>query len=474
MRSSQGKIQGPAAVPEPRPRTALPFAVLDALEQPVLACDAGGRLALANTAARDLLGLSDELDTDGLGWLAEDEAQTPVPVLLPLFRALAGEELPRTRLRLLSRTGESLLVEAIASALWDDRGELLGATLLIFPARRGAASDERLRNYAADMEVLEEVSRMLAELQDPDEAASVICTVATGATGAIAVLLWEQAPDGLVIRCYEGGVSAEALVEVSEQARDVAARAVSESKIVVEGPHERERAGEPVIAGGQQIRFGTAWHQPLTRAGAVMGVLSILWTGLLDDLERPGLLIRSLADHAATAIERAALLRGLNDAARTDPLTGLANRRVWQESLERELLRARRDERPLSLVLIDIDHFKAYNDRYGHPEGDQLLQRAAHAWSHQLRTPDLLARVGGEEFAVLLPGCPRDQAPFVAERLRASMPGGQTCSLGTVTWDERASAEELYAVADGALYRAKRDGRNRVEAGDLADGCPED
>jgi diguanylate cyclase (GGDEF)-like protein len=466
MSSPEYEIERPIVVAQDTLSAHLAFAVLYALEQPVLVCDLVGRLALANAAARDLLGLTEELDTDGLGWVEEDEAHPPAPVLLPLWRALEGVQLRRKRLRLLTRTGESELLEVSASALWDARGELLGATLTIFPARPDAASEERLRNYAADMEGLEEVSRVLAELQDPDEAASVICTVATGATGAIAVLLWEHAGEDLVVRCYEGGVSADELADISEQARDGAARAVSESKTVVEGPDDRALAGGAIAAGGPQVPLGTAWHQPLTRGGVAMGVLSILWTGLLDDLERPGLLIRSLADHAATALERAALLRRLNDAARTDPLTGLANRRVWEETLEQELLRALRDDRPLSLVLIDIDHFKAYNDTYGHPEGDQLLQRAASAWSHQLRATDLIARVGGEEFAVLLPGCAQDRAPLVAERLRAAMPAGQTCSLGTVTCDQIASAADLYAAADGALYRAKRSGRNRVEAAD--------
>ena len=120
-------------------------------------------------------------------------------------------------------------------------------------------------------------------------------------------------------------------------------------------------------------------------------------------------------------------------------------------------------------MLIDIDHFKAYNDQYGHPQGDKLLQHAAQAWSAQLRATDLLARVGGEEFAVLLPGCPIDQAPLVAERLRTAMPDPQTCSLGAVTWDQLASASELYQAADDALYHAKRDGRNQTQVANLTD-----
>ena len=116
-------------------------------------------------------------------------------------------------------------------------------------------------------------------------------------------------------------------------------------------------------------------------------------------------------------------------------------------------------------MLIDLDNFKAYNDALGHPAGDALLRECAIAWLQQLRTTDVLARIGGEEFGVLLPACPPDDAFIVAERLRSAMPGGQTCSLGVATWDGTSTASQLYSIADSALYRAKTTGRDRAEAG---------
>lgn len=165
----------------------------------------------------------------------------------------------------------------------------------------------------------------------------------------------------------------------------------------------------------------------------------------------------------------------LRVAAATDGLTGLANRRCFDEVAPREWLRAQRSGAPLSLLLVDIDHFKQFNDRHGHPAGDRCLQQVATALASALRDDDLVARVGGEEFAVLLPRCSFAQAQTAAERLRDAVErlavphgglSGQThvtVSLGLALAppDADGDAAGLIARADRALYQAKRAGRNR-------------
>jgi diguanylate cyclase (GGDEF)-like protein len=147
---------------------------------------------------------------------------------------------------------------------------------------------------------------------------------------------------------------------------------------------------------------------------------------------------------------------------RTDPLTGLPNRRALEEHQERELAAARRSGRPLTFAIIDLDRFKVYNDTHGHPAGDALLRTAAARWSERLRATDVLARWGGEEFCLLLPGCDEDDACALIEQLRPVVPAGQTFSAGVAAWTPGVSAEQLVVQADAALYRAKRDGRNRT------------
>jgi diguanylate cyclase (GGDEF)-like protein len=121
-----------------------------------------------------------------------------------------------------------------------------------------------------------------------------------------------------------------------------------------------------------------------------------------------------------------------------------------------------RDGLPVSMALLDMDEFKSYNDRFGHQAGDRLLKEAAAAWRNILRASDILARVGGDEFAVLLPGCPLDEAAAIANRLRALVPDSVHCSVGVAAWDGREGTPRLVARADRALYDAKERGRDCV------------
>ena len=164
----------------------------------------------------------------------------------------------------------------------------------------------------------------------------------------------------------------------------------------------------------------------------------------------------------AGRLQRVALLGELEAIARTDELTELPNRRAWEEQLPREVRRADRTRAPLSVAMLDLDHFKLFNDSHGHQSGDRLLQEVARAWVKELRPADVLCAVGGEEFALALPDCRLEEAVEVIERLRASIPGGQTCSAGVADWNGSESASELVGRADLALYDAKRNGRNQT------------
>lgn len=161
--------------------------------------------------------------------------------------------------------------------------------------------------------------------------------------------------------------------------------------------------------------------------------------------------------------------------------SGLSNRRRFEQAWTAELARAQRQEQPLGLVIVDIDHFKRINDRYGHPAGDRVLVEVAALLAACLRPIDMIARIGGEEFAVLAPGADADQARGIAERMRhalvqhsplqvehSSIPvtisaGVGSCRFNGSAQDIEAAAAEFYRSVDDALYAAKQGGRDRIE-----------
>ncbi len=145
-----------------------------------------------------------------------------------------------------------------------------------------------------------------------------------------------------------------------------------------------------------------------------------------------------------------------------DPLTGLPNRRRLDVVLQTAVDRAQRTRSPLSVALLDLDHFKVVNDSAGHDEGDRLLLAVTHAWTAQLAPGDLLARQGGDEFVVVLPGADLAEASARVGRLLTVMPDGSTCSAGVSDLGDGDSLSVLMRRADSALYEAKRSGRNRA------------
>ncbi|MGZ4412244.1 MAG: GGDEF domain-containing protein [Gaiellaceae bacterium] len=150
------------------------------------------------------------------------------------------------------------------------------------------------------------------------------------------------------------------------------------------------------------------------------------------------------------------LVERVRESARIDALTGLANSRAWEERLPRALALSERTRLPLSVALLDLDGFKAYNDAHGHQAGDRLLASAAAAWRAEVRSIDLLARLGGDEFGLLLPSASLKEAVEVVMRATTATPD-ISCSVGVAQWDGRESAEQLVRHADAGLYAHKAD-----------------
>jgi diguanylate cyclase (GGDEF)-like protein len=244
---------------------------------------------------------------------------------------------------------------------------------------------------------------------------------------------------------------------------------------------EAARSGRPLLLpgfGGDDPLGRTVVAAPLHRGTEIVGAIALTSAGIDPFDERDVATLASFAAQASVAIDNVFLREEAEAMARTDALTGIPNRRVWDEELPLELDRARRMGTPLCVAIIDLDHFKAYNDQYGHQAGDRVLKEAASAWRTQVRSIDLLARYGGEEFALLAPGTSRDGATALAEKIRIavatatfsviSLEGPRalrvTLSAGVALFagDERA----LFNDADRALYCAKESGKDCVVSAD--------
>ena len=209
---------------------------------------------------------------------------------------------------------------------------------------------------------------------------------------------------------------------------------------------------------------------PLVHRRKPVGVLKVWSSRPFAFAERELRVTQMLAGTLGAAIARGELLDRLAAAAATDALTGLPNRNEWDERAPRELARASRNGYPVSLALLDLDHFRAFNEAHGYAAGDALLKSSAARWWNCVRSVDLLARLGGEEFGLLLPNCIAPDAVIALERLRDSTRDLRAVSVGIAQWDMQEPLESLMLRADQALYRAKKAGRDRVVLADEADG----
>jgi diguanylate cyclase (GGDEF)-like protein len=215
---------------------------------------------------------------------------------------------------------------------------------------------------------------------------------------------------------------------------------------------------------------------PLISQGETLAVLHLRVAGperISEDVQR---LASVLAEQLSLAVGNLRLQETLRSSSERDPLTDLYNRRHLEISLQRELARAQRHGFPVSLIMLDVDHFKDFNDTNGHEAGDEVLRNVAHVLKRHTRIEDVACRYGGEEFLIVLPSCSMDDAYAKAEAIREAIAQQQvfargtalpriTASLGLASYPEDGDRmERLIGEADAALYRAKATGRNRIVA----------
>ncbi len=384
----------------------------------------------------------------------------------------------------LSRVLQSVLVLSVMGALYEqvraDRQRQRDAQRLMEQWRLASSAAEK---RARELEVLSQVTSQLVSSLDLRQVIQVVVDQALALGGADAVTVYVSDPETGALRHH--GITA---VAPPYQAVNLPVPRPNGLTATV------ARTGEPIFI--TDIRshplYQTGHHPslqsiasvPLRLEGQAVGVMNASYarTHTFDADEVR--LFNALAAAAALAVRNATLHERISNMAVTDELTGLINRRRFLELLHAEVQRARRYERPISLLMLDLDNLKPVNDRYGHAAGDLVLRGVAQCLRQSLRETDVPARLGGDEFAVLLPETGEQAALAIAERIRicvgeqqVEVEGGRagaTLSIGLVS---RLSADltELPRIlhqADEAMYEAKAAGRNQVAVAESPDASP--
>ncbi len=304
--------------------------------------------------------------------------------------------------------------------------------------------------------MLEEVADTARTLLDSSQVRDDLCAAAERISAASVAALYE--PVGGALVC-----TANTRVDVSGTRIQAAPASLVQAAFLSGQPRYLD-ADVVAHVGSRELWEGSGspasiLYEPLTHGGEVIGVLLVGWPERVHPDPSRRTVATLIAGQAASVIARSDVLVSLADEAHTDPLTGLSNRRAWDSALARAFT----SSSTITLAMLDLDNFKEFNDTHGHPAGDSLLRDTAAAWRDQLRGGDLLARLGGEEFGLLMCDVSSETACEVVARLRACIPEGRTASAGVALRADGESAESLMARADAALYEAKAAGRDRTQ-----------
>ena len=332
----------------------------------------------------------------------------------------------------------------------------------------------RVRSQAREAEaretMLEQVTTVVHGLFDSPRPRQDVCEAAMTISNALSAVIYEPLANSDELTCTAVvGIKTQVLGSVVPR-RSVAYDAMRTRRPVLITEDVGSYVGliDVWIAQG---RPDSLLYQPLLRGDKSLGVLIISWSDHVRSEGPRATVVALLAHEVAAVISRADALDHLSDEALTDALTGLPNRRAWDTELRQHADAGQQ----FAVTILDLDRFKQFNDSNGHPAGDRLLKETAAAWRDQLRPGDVLARVGGEEFGLLLLDCAAHTANEVVDRLRGRVTHNQTCSAGIAIREPEETPGALVDRADAALYQAKTGGRNRTTiapAIDLAGGRP--
>ncbi|MFB9375597.1 diguanylate cyclase domain-containing protein [Kineococcus gynurae] len=460
-------------------------AVLDTAGVGIVVCDAEGRLLRFNDEARRWHGLDADASLDptqhgDVYGLFRADGRTPLPAAeVPLHRAMADGSVSDAEMVIATTGRDPMLVVCTGRVVRTEDGRRLGAVVVMQDVTRDRARERALREahgdlgaahaelaarsrelsrHVVEVETLARATRAVVGADDPRQA---ICEAMLDLTGADGAYLLQPDENGVLVSTASVGLPPGLRLRTDPRTQS------SLPAMVMAGREQlfvADVAAHPAASADFIAACGTVsgvWQPVLLPGGRATGVLGVFWQSRMPAITSTlSALLQGLAGEVAHTVERQDLLARLAEAAQHDALTGLTNRRQWDTIAQAEVARATRTGVPLTFMIVDLDHFKRFNDTFGHLQGDELLRGFAGAASQQLREVDTLARWGGEEFCVALPGCTAIEAIVVADRIRGVVPQGQTCTIGIAQWRPEETPAQVLGRADSALYRGKQSGRD--------------
>ena len=369
------------------------------------------------------------------------------------------------------KTGALPATEGGTNASFEQIAALSAAFLVVAGATASfsTVNERELRRRRYDLEALARMARSLEESEGSASAAEVlVSSVADVYDFERVVLLASSDGENLAALAAHGNVAVGApKVPEGEASVMARARARREVELVTHLDPTQDPWLDALLPDARRIAVF-----PLTVETRSIGVLCVEHSMRRGSrIERRVVsTIERFVSHGALTLHNAWLLERIRQLAHTDGLTGLTNRDTFDKQLSSELSRATRHDERVSLLMVDVDHFKLLNDAHGHVAGDDVLRRVAGQLREACREQDTIARYGGEEFGIVLPNTDADEALVMADRIRRLVAEAQeepsvTISIGVATFPQDAiEVHELVTAADVALYRSKRAGRDRVTA----------
>lgn len=360
-------------------------------------------------------------------------------------------------------------------------GQRRYALILVLNAAEEQAHREAATRNQGSAATLKRLGRVLTMNQHLKPMASEALHEIVSSMGLAAGLLWTLCPDSQHLKLVSGvGVNRLGMQSLERLIASAGSSCMAEIVAAQKRVYQADTVEENPATAAVEAKIcylppGALFVAPLLIGNELIGVLELIGRADTPSFLRDRELLTTVVEHLSLALNGAMIHESCERLASFDPLTGVANHRSMLDFLHARLAEARRVGSPLGLLMLDVDHFRSFNDEEGHDAGDTVLQLVARAIGSCLRPYDLAARYGGEEFTIIMPGAGVDETVRAAERIRKAVEaisyttrsGRQrhvSASVGVAVFPETAEdAFGLLKAADTALYRAKRAGRNRVE-----------